>query len=148
MKLRKQGRLKVAGVVQRKDGGRPEIAYGRRAKDLEHAVQITELELLIGRIELPVKCGKAEPDGMFQGDAVELDFSGKENKKQWQGKLAKYPREETWILVVAMSEARMQRLRAWSESLKDWMVFSTFDRLRAGGQAWVDCQGNVTALGQ
>src|SRR2546421_110002 len=44
-KRRRLGRLEIAGIVQRRESGRPEIVYGKKTRDiqLEHDIRITDL---------------------------------------------------------------------------------------------------------
>src|SRR5207249_4710214 len=56
---RQRKRVSVVGVMLRKDTGRPEIIYGRKAKDSEHEVWVAELEVILGhRIERGAKVGR------------------------------------------------------------------------------------------
>ncbi len=147
--------IRVVGVVQRKDTGRPEIAYGRRCKpsEIAHEVNVAELEILLGlRIERGVKIGKAEPDGVSESKgrkfAIELDYSGKMTQKQMQEKWKRYGDVKGYfVLVVAMTEARMERLRKGSKEVKIPILFTTFDRLRSGAkEPCVDWKGNKARI--
>jgi hypothetical protein len=151
VRQRKRGRVRVVGVVQRRDTGRPEIVYGRSSKDLEHDVRITDLELLLGTpIQPGVKVGRTVPDGVMVRDGrrcfIEVDNSGKMTPKQMQAKWDRYRGVDGFILVVAVKEERMQRLRKGAEAVQDLAILlTTFDRLRAG-QPWVDWSGDSIVI--
>lgn len=145
--------MKVVGVVQRKDTGRPEIAYGRNCPGdkIEHEVLFAELELLLGfPIERGVKVNKAEPDGSVMIDGrtclIEFDHSGKMNARQWQQKLNRYGKFAGFLLVVATSEGRMKRLMKFTESVKDVTLYTTMERLKGMKEPWLDGKGNAWGL--
>ena len=153
MKQRKRGKVRVIGVVQRRDTGRPEIAYGRPCKpaEIEHEVRVTDLELILKvRIERGVTVGTAEPDGMATIDgrrcAIEIDNSGKMTAKQMQQKWKRYGKFDGFILIVAVWEERMQRLILWAEAVKEIALFTTFTRLLKVTEPWVDCTGQAIRL--
>jgi len=138
----------VRGFVQLRDTGRPAIVYGRPCKedDLEHEVMVAEVEILLGwRLERGVKVGKTFPDGVAEHRGqrffLEVDYSGKMTvRKQMPSKWRRYGKIDGLILVVAMTEARMQRLRRHGEIVKGNALFTTFARLRAG-QPCLDFKG-------
>lgn len=146
----------MIGVVQRRDTGRPEFVYGRRCRpsELEHEVRITDLALHFRDRPFVrgIKVGRAEPDAVMEIDghrlAIEVDNSGKMTvKTQMAAKWQRYLAGEGDILVVALTEARMQRLRASAEPVKDRALFTTFDRLRSGtAEPWIDWYGKATGL--
>ncbi len=105
-------------MVQRKDTGRPEIVYGRRCKpeDIEHELRVAELEIILAcEIERSVRIGRTTPDGVLIRDgercAIEVDNGGKMTAKQMEAKWKRYEGFTGIILVIAMTERRMQRLR-------------------------------------
>jgi hypothetical protein len=141
--------------VQRRDTGRPEIVYGRRCKatEIEHEVRIADLALHFPKypFERGAKIGRAEPDAVMwiEGNrlAIEVDNSGKMTTKQMAAKWERYRTGEGDILVVAMSEARMDRLRKGAEAVKERALFTTFERLRAAmAEPWVDWFGKSASL--
>ena len=153
-KQRRRGRVRVVGVVQRRDTGRPEIVYGKKCSPerLAHEVAVAELELL-----LDVELMREAKVGRTQADAVaiiskrkwfmEVDNSAKMTAKQMQAKWERYQGVTDYILVVAMTESRMQRLRKGAERVKTIAMFSTFDRLRSGvPEPLVDWYGKAAPL--
>ncbi len=152
-KQRKRGRVRVIGVAQRRDTGRPEIVYGRRAPrdKLEHELRVAEFALFFkdSPMERGLKVGRAEPDGIMVIDgrrcAVEVDNSAKMSAKQMQAKWKRYEGAREFILVVAVLEERMQRLRRGAELVKDQALFTTFERL-AKGEPWVDFAGKEVTI--
>src|SRR5262245_41231199 len=64
VKMRKRGRVRVVGVVQRRDTGRPELVYGPwcRQDQLEHEIRRTDFFLLFidALFVDDVKVGKTE----------------------------------------------------------------------------------------
>jgi hypothetical protein len=148
--------VKVVGVVQRRDTGRPEIVYGRpcRSAVVLHQVLLTEFALLFPHVTFTpdVKVGQTEADavGVLEGKTcyVEIDQSGKMTRRQMNAKWTRYGRltEDRAILVVAMTEGRMQRLRQGAASVKDWALFTTFDRLKNAAKPWTDYAGNTIRL--
>jgi hypothetical protein len=136
-------------VVQRKDTGRPEVVYGRKAKDLLHEVMVAELEVVTGmHIERGAKVGATEADGRIAelGLFVELDNSAKMTKRMFEVKWKRYSGTDGDILVVCLDEGRMERVRKFSEAVKDRALFTTFARLRTQPEPWIDWMGNTTAL--
>jgi hypothetical protein len=143
----------VVGVVQRRDTGRPEIAYGRRCPQdkIEHEVRVADLAIIFK--DWPfirgLKVGNAEPDGVmnYKGRrcSIEVDNSGKMTVKQMAAKWRRFGDVEGFILVVAMTEGRMQRLRNGAELVKNAALFTTFERLRSG-QPWIDFEGNPVKI--
>ena len=151
--MRRRKKIRVVGVVQRRDTGRPEVVYGRRCKaeDIEHEVMVAEAEILLGsRIERGAKVGKTEADGMLVRDGqrcfIEVDNSGKMTARQMQAKWKRYEGVEGDILVIATSEGRMQRLRAGGELVKSVALFTTFDRLRSVAEPWIDWHGKTVGI--
>ena len=154
MKQRKRKKVRAVGVVQRRDTGRPEVVYGRRCKpdEIEHEVRVADFEVILKvRLERGVKVGSAEPDGMATIDgrrcAIEIDNSGKMTAKQYQQKWKLYGKFDGFILVVAVTEERMQRLIVFSEPMKEIALFTTFTRLLRVAEPWVDCAGQTIRLG-
>ena len=166
MKQRKRGKIRVVGIVQRRDTGRPEIAYGRRCKpnDIEHEVRVADLELILKvKIERGVQINGAEPDGAAEIGGrtcyVEVDHSGKMTAGQMKEKWRRYcsvvqegeeevrrPPTDCFILVVAMNEGRMKRLMDWSGMVREVALFTTFARLKNTVQPWVDCTGGTVRM--
>jgi hypothetical protein len=98
-----------------------------------------------------VKVGRAEPDAVMEIDghrfAIEVDNSGKMAARQMAAKWERYQGEDEDILVVALTEGRMERLRKGAEAVKDRAMFTTFARLRSGSlEPWVDWYGKTTGL--
>ena len=154
VKQRKRKKVRAVGVVQRRDTGRPEVVHGRRCKqdEIEHEVRVTDLALILNvRMERGVKVGTAEPDGMAMIDgrrcAFEIDNSGKMDAKQMKQKWPRYGKFDGFIMVVAVTEERMQRLIAWSDAVKEIALFTTFTRLLKVSEPWVDCTGRAIRLG-
>lgn len=98
------------------------------------------------RIERGVKVNNAEPDGLIEraGDRfyLEADVSGKMNARQMKSKWERYGKVEGFILVVARTESRMQRLMKGAELVKTIALFSTFERVKQG-KPWVDWYGRT-----
>jgi len=146
----------VIGVVQRRDSGRPEIVYGRRCPQdkIEHEVLVAEFALLFMESALSrgAKVGRAEPDGVMVRDGrrcfVEVDNSGKMTAQQMAAKWKRYEEVEGFILVIALTEGRMQRLRKGAEIVKEVALFTTFDRLRRHEcpEPWIDWYGNTLRI--
>jgi hypothetical protein len=137
--------------VQRRDTGRPEIVYGRRCKqdNIEHEVWITEFEVILGcPIQRGVKVGRTESDGFLVREGrncfVEID-TGTMDRKQIKGKWKRYGEVDGFILVVTMTDARMDRLREWSDRVSEVALFTTFKRLRAG-LPWLDRAGGSVVV--
>ncbi len=152
--MRWRGLIAVVGVVQRKDTGRPEIAYGRRCKpqDIAHEVSIADIENCLGAVlTRGVKVGRTEPDGFMRRDgtdmAIEMDRSGKMTQKQMDAKWDRYRGFNGLILVVAMTESRMQRLRKGADAVKGQAMFTTLTRLKSGmSHPWIDCIGDPVSI--
>ena len=150
---RRRGRLRLVGVVQRKDVGRPEVVYGRpcRRAQLEHELRITDFAVRFpGRpFRRNAKVGTTEADGVLVHDGrtcyVEVDNSGKMTAKQMEAKWKRYGPVDGFILVVCRTEPRLERLRRGAELVKDVALFTTFDRLN-GGRPWVDWYGQTVDL--
>jgi hypothetical protein len=154
-KQRRRKRIFVVGIVQRRDTGRPELVYGRRCKQdqIEHELRVTDFALVFkdSRLTRDAKVGRTEADALMIRDGhrcyVEIDNSGKMTAKQMEAKWKRYDGVDGFILVVAVTEGRMQRLRRGAELVKDAALFTTFDRLRAGGsEPWVDWYGNTVGI--
>jgi len=98
-----------------------------------------------------VTVGRTEPDGLIIRDGqecfVEIDNSGKMDAKQMLAKWKRYEGVKGYILVVAVTEARMQRLRKDAESVKDIALFTTFERLHSDlAEPWVDWYGKTVRI--
>lgn len=157
MKQRKRKRIRIAGVIQRKDTGRPEYvltSYGRRVRDdeLEHEILITEFTLLFRdwTFDRWVKVENAEPDLVMTKDGVrcyvEVERSSK-SAKQLKAKFEKYQGVDGFILIVCMTERRMERMRTkCGELVKDTALYTTFARLRETAEPWIDWYGNTTRI--
>ena len=157
VKQRKKKRIRLRGVVQRRETGRPELCYGRRCREveLEHEVRITDFALLFRDcvFERGVKIGRAEPDAVMVKDghtcAVEIDNTGHVDRKQMKAKWKLYDESKFsgYILVVAVTDSRMERLRKGAELVKDMALFSTFDRLRSDwAEPWLDWYGKSVRI--
>ncbi len=151
VRMRKRKKVKAVCMVQRRETGRPEVCYGRRPREGEelHQVHVTDAELLLGhRIETGVTLGKARPDGLARIGgrecAVEVDNS-RMSRKQMRAKWQTYDGQDVFILVITHAEERMHRLRKDAAGVADKALFTTFDRLRAGGP-WVDHAGEAVRL--
>lgn len=145
-------RIRLIGILQLKDTGRPALVYGRRCQQhqIEHEIRVTEFAILMdSTLERGVKAGRTEPDGLMIREEtrfwIEIDNSGKMDAKQMQAKWKRFEGVDGFILVVAVTEERMQRLRKGAELVKNIALFTTFDRLRAG-LAWIDWYGKTTNI--
>lgn len=101
--------------------------------------------------ERGAKVGRTEADAAMIRDEercyIEVDNSGKMSAKQMRAKWRRYQGVEGFILVVAVTEGRMQRLRKDAELVKDQALFTTFGRLNASvPEPWIDWYGNTTAI--
>jgi hypothetical protein len=141
--------------VQRRNSGRPEIVYGRRCPQdqIEHEVRVTDLALRFpdSPFARGVKVGRTEADAlMIRSGArcyVEVDNSGKMTTKQMEAKWKRYEGVEGFILVIAVTESRMERLRKGAEAVKNIALFTTFERLQSGrGEPWIDWYGQRTDI--
>jgi hypothetical protein len=130
------------------------VVYGRRCRpsevDHELAVADVALHFRAHPFSRDAAAGAATADGVFTIDGrrcyLELDHSGHMDRRQMAAKWRRYPRDlDAFILVVAMTEARMERLRQWCEPVKDVALFTTLERLRAG-RPWVDGYGNTVTI--
>jgi len=141
------------GIVQARGTGRPSHLYARfpcKAREADHLYRITEFRLCF--LGCPFRPGsrasETEPDGWLTlaGEelAVEIDC-GTMTRNQMQAKWRRYDGCPSDILVVTVSESRMQRLRAQAETVRDRALFTTFQRLREG-RPWVDWHGNTATL--
>lgn len=119
---------------------------------IEHEVMVAQVELLLkARITRGVKVGRTESDGMMNREgrecSIEVDNSGKMTVKQMDAKWKRYEGFDGFILVVAMTEGRMQRLRKGAERVKDTALFTTFERLQSTmPEPWVDWYGNTVRI--
>lgn len=155
VRQRRRRKLTPVGIVQRRDTGRPEIVYGRRQckqREIEHEVRITDLALHFrgNTFTRGVKVAKTESDAFMIRDGnrcyLEVDNSQKMTlKKQMKSKFEKYQGVDGYVLVVSLTEARMERLRKAGEPVKDIALFNTFDRLR-DGKPWVDWYGRTVTI--
>jgi len=68
------------------------------------------------------------------------------DRKQMKAKWKRYAGVDGSILVIAMKEERMQKIREGAERVKDMALFSTFDRLRNAQESWVDWYGKSSPL--
>lgn len=150
---RHRGRIRLIGVAQRKDTGRPELVYGRpcRAAQLEHELRVTDFRVwFLDRPFTPrVPVGRTEADGLLIHDGrrcyVEIDNSENMTAKQMTAKWERYGVVDGFILVVCRTEGRMDRLRTGAVAVKDAALFTTWDRLR-NGKPWLDWYGNAVAI--
>ena len=154
-KQRRRKRVRVVGLVQRRETGRPEIVYVRRcpADTIEHEVRVTDFALLFSdcRIVRDAKVGGTEADAlMIRGGErcyVEIDNSGKMTAKQMTAKWKRYSGVDGFILVVALTETRMERLRRGADLVKNVALFTTFARLQSGmAEPWVDWYGRTARV--
>lgn len=120
---------------------------------MEHEVRITDLALIFPEcsLEREVKVGRTVADaGMIREGKqcyIEVDNSGKMTAKQMEAKWKRYEGVEGFILVVALTEARMQRLRKGAARVKNLALFTTFARLQSTvPEPWIDWYGNTTAI--
>jgi len=143
----------MVGLAQRRDTGRPSIAYGRRCRqvDIEHELRVTDFALRFPAclMDRGVKVGKTEPDGVMEIGGrrcfVEVDNSAKMARAQMQQKWKRYGKVDGYILVIARSEGRMLRLIEWSEAIKNVALFTTFTRLEKG-LPWRDWKGATVKI--
>jgi len=154
-KHRGRKRITVIGIVQRRDTGRPEVVYGRRCKQdqIEHEVRVTDFALIFkdSPISRDAKAGRTEADGIMIRDGdrcyIEIDNSGKMTARQMESKWQRYQGVVGYILVVAVTESRMQRLRKGADLVKDIALFTTFERLGSElSEAWTDWYGNTVRI--
>lgn len=146
----------MIGIVQRRETGRPEHAYSERRcspDEIEHEVRVTDVAFHFA--DAPASRGetvnRAAPDLILRIDGrrcyVEVDNSQKMTARQMQEKWERYGTlsDREFILVVCRTTGRLERLRAGAEAVKEWALFTTFDRLRAG-HPWVDWYGNTVVV--
>jgi hypothetical protein len=141
--------------VQRRDTGRPEIVYGRRCKQdqIEHEIRITDLALFFrdSPMSRDAKVARTEADGFMIRNGhkcyIEVDNSGNMAAKAMDAKWRRYDGVDGFILVVAVTDARMQRLRRGAELVKDVALFTTFERLFSNTEEpWIDWYGKTTRI--
>jgi hypothetical protein len=152
LKLLRKGLIRIVGSLQG-DNGRPQVSVGRHCKPeaVAHEVAVCEVEVLTGwRIERGVRCGRAEPDGLVIVDGnrayLEVDLAT-EDRKQWRAKTRRYGEKvDGFILVVTTSAARMERLRQWSDLIKEVALFTTFASLRSPAPEWRDWFGKSVRI--
>lgn len=96
----------------------------------------------------PIRSDMKWPDLDGKMGRLEI-FCCTQGKKQWASRLEKYEGNEDYPLIVVApkrgnSERELQKLLSWSRSFTQ-AAFTTWDRIDAdaGGNIWVDCQGNV-----
>ena len=95
--------------------------------------------------------GRATPDLTIELNGrrchVEIDNSQKMTARQMRDKWERYGTlpDNVFILVVCRTAGRLERLRAGAGAVKEWALFTTFDRLQAG-QPWVDGYGNTVVV--
>jgi hypothetical protein len=152
---RKRNKARVIGIVQLKETGRPVHAYGRRcaADEIEHELFVSEIAFHFGLAQAwrGEVVHRANPDLLLRIDGkrcyVEVDNSQKMTARQMQDKWDRYGTlsDDEFILVICHTVGRMERLRAKAETVKDWALFTTFDRLRAG-EPWVDYIGTTVLV--
>jgi hypothetical protein len=156
VRQRRRKRIRVVGVVQRRDTGRPELLYGRpfpRGME-EHEVRVTDLALYFLKYPFSreAKVGRTHADAVMTLEGgrrcfIEVDNSENMTAKQMTAKWRRYEGTEGDILVVCVTEGRMQRLRAGAELVKDRALFTTFARLQSAmTEPWVDWFGNTVRL--
>lgn len=154
VRQRRRGRVRVIGVVQRRETGRPEIVYGRRCPQdqIEHEVRVAETELLLGtELQREAKAGRTQADAVMVREGrtcfIEVDNSGNMTAAQMRAKWRRYEGVDGFILVIAVTEGRMQRLRKGADLVKDAALFTTFERLRSGmPEPWVDWYGKTAGI--
>lgn len=146
----------MIGVVQRRETGRPEHAYSQRRcppDEIEHELRVTDVALHFA--DAPPSRGetvnRATPDLILRIAGrrcyVEVDNSQKMTAQMMKLKWERYGTlsDREFILVVCHTAGRLERLRTGAEAVKDWALFTTFDRLRAG-DPWVDWYGNTVVV--
>jgi hypothetical protein len=150
---RRRGRVRVVGVIQRRDTGRPEVMYGRRVAqvELDHEAHVSDVRFHFRSwpFSRDARVGKTTSDGVLTIDGrrcyLEIDM-GTMTRKQMQKKWNRYGVVgDIFILVVSPTEARMDRMRGWAEKVKDVAFFTTFDRLFAG-RPWVSFSGETMTI--
>jgi hypothetical protein len=157
-KLRKRGKLNHVGTVMFKDYGRPQDVYcGWKPKDLKHEVLLTEFMLLYEEQAVDVKRG-FKVDKRFRADA-EMTLSGAKFYVEMDtGTMRGYGRvEERWanyagcdgtLLVVTVSQARLESLLKKSESVAQTAWFTVLELVRADpyGYVWMNSSGEEASL--
>ena len=120
---------------------------------MEHEVRVTDLALLYKDCPFirDAKVGRTEADGLMIREGkrcyIEVDNSGKMGVKQMTAKWKRYEGVDGFILVVALTERRMQRLLKGATLVKDVALFTTFERLYSGmPEPWIDWYGTTTAI--
>ena len=118
---------------------------------IEHEVRVADLAIYFKAYPFirGTKVGRAEPDAVMNHNGrrcyIEIDNTGKMTQQQMTAKWKRYGDVDGFILVVAMTEGRMQRLIKGAELVKDFALFTTFDRLRSG-KPWVAYDGNTVEI--
>jgi hypothetical protein len=135
--------------------GRPQYVYsGHRCKVdiLGHEIWITEFHLLHPGVPFrrSVPVGKTIADAMMEKNNakffIEVD-TGKMDSRQIETKWRRYAGVKDFVLVVALSERRMQWFRRHCDRVKNIALFSTFSRLESGQpEPWQDAFGQSTAI--
>jgi len=163
-KLAKRGKLRCVGTAQLKeDGGRPENVYfiGQVRTDwLDHELRITRVVRAAGwpdmlrLYDVPkvkgVYDGKevdVRPDGQFaeMGRLLEMDC-GTEPQVEIEKKAVVLGATGKAIMWVMLSEARMKKLKAWTEAAP-LSLFALYQDLldKPGGEVWTDHAGSKVA---
>lgn len=153
---RRRNRVRMVGIVQEKATGRPAYIYGRYAKQQElfH-------ELAVGRFALVYRehwtfsrdaaVGKTVADAAMTNGGrkawLEVDNAHKQTKAQYRAKWRLYSGVQDFVLVVCHTERRMQKVRSWSEPVREIALFTTFERLASEqDEPWIDFDGHSTEL--
>ena len=119
---------------------------------VEHEVMVAEAEILLGvELSRDAKVGRTEADAKMERDGIpfwaEVDNTGHMTAAQMEAKWKRYEGADGFILIIATSETRMQRLRAGAGTVKEKAFFTTFERLRSGEEKpWLDFDGNPVSI--
>ena len=137
----------MRGVVCLNSNGRPELVYGARCNEdqLEHAVWITEAELLLrARFARNVPVGRTVADAVLVRDGtryfIEVDNETM-TTKQMQRKWDLYGRSiDGFILVICHTRSRMRRLMRGADQVKNFALFTRFRWLQSSRikEPWID----------
>ncbi len=148
----------MVAIVQREPKGRPAIVYGKPCSQREilHELYVTDFSRIYRDWDYSreARVGETMADALMTKDnqcaLLELDCSGKLTKKQYEQKWESYRRCRSRLLVIAMNEPRMQRIRSWSKAVRNIALFTTFERLLADenevAERWVVCAVNSTQI--